>query len=215
MTVVAQHGLMTPLAPPLPADAHLLAWSAADGEFWISGRQDIRIHEVGSQLLHYAAQQEVELNPAAAPLFLGQLHGAELPRWRMAKAAYSACRNGQAIYRPHPAERDVMSRLQHRWWAQRGIRVDHHGGSLLEARAPVVSVFSTGVLEAAASGLPAWVTYPDPPRWLEEFWERYGMSRLGQAPTARPRIALVEPALVAAGVVADLAGSAVRPSNAP
>ena len=33
---------------------------------------------------------------------------------------------------------------------------------------PVVSIFSTGVLEAAIRGIPAWVYHPNPPGWLED-----------------------------------------------
>ena len=49
-----------------------------------------------------------------------------------------------------------------------------------------MSVFSTGVLEAAAQGRDAWVDFPRPPAWLGEFWERYGMHRFGGAPTPAP-----------------------------
>ena len=61
-------------------------------------------------------------------------------------------------------------------------------------------MFSTGVLEAAARGLPAWVDFPDPPAWLREFWDRYGMRHLRRAahagarprPTSSPRVAVAE-----------------------
>ena len=58
--------------------------------------------------------------------------------------------------------------------------VDRSGTPLRELGAPVVSVFSTGVLEAAAAGLPAWVLLRrSARRGSPEFWERYGMSRWG------------------------------------
>ena len=68
-----------------------------------------------------------------------------------------------ATYRPHPSERDRASRRQHARWERAGIRVDRAGGPLAELTTPVVSVFSTGVLEAAARGIPAWVDFPGPP----------------------------------------------------
>ena len=45
----------------------------------------------------------------------------------------------------------------HARWEAAGITIDRSGIPLRELGAPVVSVFSTGVLEAAAAGLPAWV----------------------------------------------------------
>ncbi len=51
---VAQHGALTPFAPPLPRAAHLLAWSEADADFWTAGRQDVQVTAVGSQLLWVA-----------------------------------------------------------------------------------------------------------------------------------------------------------------
>ncbi|MGB8020288.1 MAG: hypothetical protein WCF04_03585, partial [Candidatus Nanopelagicales bacterium] len=45
--VAVQHGLMTPLAPPLPPGGHLLAWSEPDADFWRSGRTDVTSSVVG------------------------------------------------------------------------------------------------------------------------------------------------------------------------
>lgn len=184
---VVQHGLLAPHAPPLPEDAHLLAFSDADAEFWRSGRDDITWDVVGSQLLWTAgagtARQAVQDRP---PVFLGQLHGAELPRSGFARAARQFCIATGAVYRPHPSETDRLSRLQHAVWERRGIKLDRSGVPLAELHAPIASVFSTGVLEAAALGIPAWVTYPLPPVWLKEFWERNGMSQWGSAPTPAP-----------------------------
>ena len=50
----------------------------------------------------------------------------------------------------------------------------------------MVSAFSTGVLEAAARGVPAWVHFLDPPTWLTDFWERYGMHPWGMPPSPPP-----------------------------
>jgi hypothetical protein len=199
--LVGQHGLMTPLAPPLPADAHLLAWSQADADFWWSGRGG-EATVVGSQLLWAAGTNPLtEVGLTATPTYLGQLHGAELPRRHLARAAGQFCSRHGATYRPHPSESDRFSRWQHARWERRGISIDRTGSPLREQRDPVVSVFSTGVLEAAARGVPAWVDFPEPPAWLEEFWERYGMRRYGGDPTPAPARAATEPAAAVAAVL--------------
>lgn len=200
---VVQHGLMTPHAPPLPENAHLLAFSHADAEFWRSGRGDITWDVVGSQLLWTAGSQGTKqvIDEDARPVFLGQLHGAELPRSGFARAATRFCIATGATYRPHPSETDRLSRLQHALWERRGVKLDRSRIPLAELNAPVVSVFSTGVLEAAARGVPAWVTYPSPPGWLEEFWGRYGMSPWGQEPTPPPARPELEPARAIAGTI--------------
>lgn len=202
--VVVQHGLITPHAPPLPQNAHLLAFSEADSAYWSAGRSDVTHEVVGSQLLWDSANKPfspVSPDGIGAPVFLGQLHGAELPRAGFAGAAKSFCLETGAVYRPHPSETDKLSRLQHSLWTRRGISIDRSGTPLSQSKAPVVSVFSTGVLEAAARGLPSWVTYRRPPLWLEEFWERYGMSRWGNSPTSAPQRPDVEPAKVIAGLL--------------
>ncbi|MEI2820711.1 MAG: hypothetical protein V9E81_11075 [Marmoricola sp.] len=94
-----------------------------------------------------------------APVWLGQLHGAELPRTRMAAAAENFCLTYGAIYRPHPAETDRASRRQHQVWKDKGIRFGENA-PLSQTRNPIVSIFSTGVIEAAAMGLPSWVSIP-------------------------------------------------------
>ncbi|MET3708948.1 hypothetical protein ABIB17_003598 [Arthrobacter sp. UYEF6] len=200
--LVVQHGLMTPHAPPLPEDGHLLAFSTADAAFWSSGRQDVTFDVVGSQLLWEAAKRPAtRLDDSERPVFLGQLHGAELPRVGLTRAATTFCTAAGATYRPHPSETDKLSRLQHAWWAKQGIHIDRSGMPLAEVTAPVVSAFSTGVLEAAARGIPSWVTYRRPPRWLEEFWERYDMSRWGSDPTPPPVQGEQEPAAVIARIL--------------
>nr|NLI49513.1 RNA-binding protein [Propionibacterium sp.] len=192
---VVQHGLMTSLAPPLPPDARLLAWSQADADFWRSGRGDVESVVVGSQLLHQAAAAGADhVSRFARPTWLGQLHGAELPRLGMMRAATDFCLREHATYRPHPSERDGLSLLTHAAWERMGIELDRSGVPLFQTNAPVVSAFSTGVLEAAARGVPAWVSYPHPPAWLGEFWERYGLKPWGGEPTPAPALRDIEPA---------------------
>jgi hypothetical protein len=208
-SVVVQHGALTPYAPPLPRGAHLLAWSDADADFWRSGRGDVEHEAVGSQLLWRAGLVTGAGAPSSTSdrrlTYLGQMHAAELSRARLVRAAAAHCRAHDAVYRPHPSERDRLSRLAHDGFRRLGITVD---GSTPLARlaGPVVSVFSTGVIEAAAQGRDAWVDFPRPPAWLAEFWERYGMHRSGRAPTPPPPRPDVEPARRIAEVLREVAG---------
>ncbi len=204
--LMVQHGALTPYAPPLPPDCTVLAWSDEDGEFWRSGRDDVHTETVGSQLLWDAREAASASSSAATgPLtYLGQGHAAELPRIGLIEAALRFCRDSGATYRPHPSERDKLSRLTHAGYRRAGIAVD---GSipLNQLTGPVVSVFSTGVLEAAAQGRDAWVDFPDAPGWLSEFWDRYGMNRFGQAPTPPPARPPVEPAERVARILESVA----------
>ena len=120
--VVPQHGALTPMAPPLPRGAVLCAWSEEDAGFWRSGRTEITSHVVGSELLWQAgrAGHAAGFDPTAAPTYLGQLHGAELPRRDLAAAARDFCRTTGATYRPHPSERDRASRRIHASVGARG-----------------------------------------------------------------------------------------------
>lgn len=205
---VVQHGALTPYAPPLPQGARLLAWSDADADFWRSGRRDVTHEVVGSQLLWRAGLVTGPRAPSSTGeerlTYLGQMHAAELPRGRLVRAAAAYCRSHDAVYRPHPSERDALSRLTHDGYRRLGITVD---GSTPLARlgGPVVSVFSTGVLEAAAQGRDAWVDFPRPPAWLGEFWERYGMHRTGDTPTPAPDRTGSEPARRIAEILAEAA----------
>lgn len=202
---VAQHGALTPVAPPLPPDAHLLAWSDLDAAFWTSGRTDVQMTAVGSQLL-WTASERRDGSPSAGPLtYLGQGHAAEIRRSRLARAALVTCREHGAVYRPHPSERDVTSRAVLAAYDRAGVTVDTRGVPLADLDAPVVSVFSTGVLEAAARGRDAWVDFQRPPAWLGEFWERYAMHRLGTLPTPAPARPEHEPARRVAEVVTEAA----------
>ncbi|GAA2127149.1 prephenate dehydrogenase [Nocardioides bigeumensis] len=203
--VVVQHGLLTPHMAPLPSAAHLLAWSDADAAFWSEGRPDVVTTTVGSQLLWQARRGPSRTAaPGAAPVFLGQLHAAELGRREITRASVSFCRRHGADYRPHPAERDKLSRLQHAWWQRRGIHVSHDDTPVSGIAAPVVSIFSTGVLEAAAHGLPAWTWFPDPPPWLSEFWHRYDLRHWGGPPTPAPAVPDLEPAAAVAAYLEEL-----------
>lgn len=195
--VVVQHGLMTPFAPPLPAESTLLAFSDEDAQFWISGRNDVGYRVVGSQLFYDAARTVPEAEPQRTgeqPIFLGQMHGAELSRASFARAGFTFCTQNNARYRPHPSEKDKLSVLTHALWAKMGIAIDRSGQPLNTLNNPVVSVFSTGVLETAIRGVPAWVYHPHPPQWLQDFWQRYGMSRWGEEPTPAPPQPDIEPA---------------------
>ena len=195
---MVQHGLLVPQAPPLPVGCTLLAFSEADAQFWASGRRDVTTHAVGSQLLYLAAQKaagaEAQKQNDLEPIFLGQMHGAELPRASFAYASHSFLKKFGGVYRPHPSEKDKLSVLTHQLWEKEGIRIDRSGTPLNEVPNPVVSIFSTGVLEAAIRGIPAWVYHPAPPAWLVEFWDRYGMNQWGQEPTPAPVQPNKEPA---------------------
>lgn len=204
--LIVQHGLLTPFQPPLPTHAHLMAWSAADAQFWVSGRSDVTATVVGSQMLQEAASQLADrVSIEQTPTYLGQLHGAELPRRGMARAALTFCRDNDATYRPHPSEIDKLSRLQHSLWERRGINIDRSGTPLREHNGPVVAAFSTGVLEAAARGVPSFVHYPGAPMWLEEFWDRYGMKQWGGSPTPAPWTG-TDPAAAIRAAVLDVIG---------
>ncbi len=212
---VVQHGALTPYAPPLPENAHLLAWTQADADFWRSGRDDVQTTVVGSQLLWRAGHETTAVPADATPVFLGQLHGAELPRWVTGGAAQKFCLQHDAMYRPHPSETDVLSRLQHQVWQRRGIEFAPTDVPLRQVAEPVVAVFSTGILEAAARGGPAWAYAPRAPRWVHEFWERYGMKPYGGDPTPALPIGTGEPAVAIAGLVDPLPGEEPGPSAGP
>lgn len=207
--LVSQHGALTPFAPPLPRAAHLLAWTEADADFWTPERQDVRVTITGSQLLWEAGidRSTTSNGPLSdGPLtYLGQGHAAEIPRAQLVHAALTTCRDHDAVYRPHPSERDAASRLVLAAYSRAGIVVDTDNRALVEVESPVVSVFSTGVLEAAARGRQAWVDFPRPPAWLAEFWERYAMSRLGHEPTPAPARPAMEPALRVARTLVEAA----------
>lgn len=205
---VVQHGLLTPFMAPLPPGAHLLAWSEEDAAFWASGRHDVTHEVVGGQLLWRAAQEPAPAVPSdARPTFVGQLHGVELGRAYMTRVSHDFCVGTGALYRPHPSERDKLSRLTHAAWEREGIEIDRGGTPLFQTGQPVVSVFSTGVLEAAARGIPAWVCTAEnldirrqkthilkSPSWLFAFHDRYSMGKWGQDATSQTCVPTTEPA---------------------
>ncbi|HQY97863.1 MAG TPA: RNA-binding protein [Phycicoccus sp.] len=212
--VTVQHGLLTPHAPPLAEWTTVLAWTEDDGHFWRSGRPNIGVRTVGAQLLWEAAHPVTgppeplsDAERAAPPIYLGQLHGAELPRDALAASARDFCLSTGATYRPHPSETDKASVASHAAWAADGIRIDRSRLPLTHLRRPVVSVYSTGVLEAAAAGLGAWVHFEDPPAWLADFWDRQGMSRWGKQPTRPSALPSVEPAASIASVLQEMLSS--------
>lgn len=204
-STIVQHGALTPYAPPLPPETTLFSWSPEDGDYWRSGRRDVDVRVIGSQLLWQAAREGVRSAGEGADgsgseeadrlVFLGQMHGAELPRRITAGAAIDLCRKEGALYRPHPMEIDVVSRTAHRVMQRAGITFQDSSIPLATMPNPVVAVFSTGVLEAAVRGVPAWVHAPKAPVWVHEFWDRYRMSRWGGTePTRGPEIGADEPA---------------------
>lgn len=206
---VVQHGLLTPYAPPLPRDCTLLAWSEADAEFWRGARHDVEVEVVGSQLLWAAARRPpVHVDPSAPPTFLGQLHAAEIARRELARVSYRFCADHGGVYRPHPSETDRLSRLQHAWWQRRGVDFDTSGVPLDALATPVAAIFSTGILEAAAAGRPAWAYHPDPSVWVAELWDRYGLHRWGDEPTPPPEIPATEPGQRIAAILSAAADHA-------
>lgn len=195
--LVIQHGVLTPHAPPLPSETILLAWSTDDLAFWADGRSDVTGAAVGAQILWQARSERDRVAPAARAgrrvTFLGQLHGAELPRAATRRSVATLKKDTAVRYLPHPGETDFASTLQHRAWQLRGVEVLARR-PLVDLGGPVVAHFSTGVLEAAALGTPAFAFCAEPPTWLREFWQRYGMSEWGSNEPTKISLPQVEPA---------------------
>ena len=178
-----------------------MAWTEDDVNFWTAGSAVTSARVVGSQLLWHARSSRLQMPSAegrGALTFLGQLHGAELPRSLTRKSIAHLLNEGEIIYRPHPAEADIASRLQHRRWRLMGVDVSS-SKPLHESPGPVLAHFSTGLLEAAAGGLPAFGYCQRPPAWLEELWTRYRIAQWGldseptkiQFPTEEPSQAVL------------------------
>ncbi|MGL5810858.1 MAG: hypothetical protein ACRCYQ_13020 [Nocardioides sp.] len=202
---VIQSTVLTPHSAPLAPEGQPLAWTDADATFWQEG--SARAHQkatvVGSQLLWSAAQHALpEPDPATATTYLGQLHEPHLGYKQMAKAAEDFCLRHGAVYRPHPAENDRRVRSVHERLVRLGVSLDQSSTPVGRFDGPVVGAYSTGVLEAAARGLPAWVEFPQPPAWLRELWERYRMFQHGGEPTPPPVVTGFEPAY-AVGITLD------------
>ena len=203
---VLQSGSLTPYTAPLPPETTVLAWSRADGEFWRSGREDLVVRAIGSQRLwqaHHEGRPEragpredadpadddrPDDRPDERVVFLGHLSDEALSRRLSVRAATTFCRRHGGRYRPGPDDTDPGSRLAHQLLRRRGVEFVAPDGM---RTAPVAAVRSVEVLEAASRGIPAWVHAPDPPTWLREYWERYGMRRYG-GPEATPAPALPE-----------------------
>lgn len=198
---VIQHGLLTPVAPPVPRGARILAWTEADAEFWSGRRSDITSIVVGSQMLWAAGSAPKISASDERPIMLGQLHGVELSRQSTFTTYWNFCRRFPSDYRPHPNESDVVSRGLHEVMKRGGITFEISGESLVELARPVVSIFSTGTLEVAQRGLPAWVTHPRPEPWLRNFWNRYGLAEWGSDPTPPWPEPPIEPAAAVAAAV--------------
>jgi len=191
---VVQHGILTPFAPPLAQGTRLLAWNEADARFWCDGRADTSAIVVGSQTFWEARESGVSLDSRAPFCFLGQLHGAELARSVTRRTVRALRGAGPFAYRPHPAEDDLMSRLDHWRWRHQGVSIVDQTTPLLDLRAPVGAIFSTGILEAAAAGLPAFGVCQAPPRWVSELWERYEIEPLGSSTGTKVRVEATQPA---------------------
>ncbi|MDY6054796.1 RNA-binding protein [Micrococcus sp.] len=204
---VVQHGLLAVSTPPVPRAATLYAFTAQDAAWWAQGRTDVQAVPVGSALLEHARRAAPAPgagdHDAGPGVFLGQLHGAELPRTDFVRAAEEYLRATGAVYRPHPAERDRLSRAQHARWEGAGVVLDRTGVPLASTTGPVAAVFSTGILEAAQAGRPAWAVHPDPPAWLEGFWERYGITRWTPGTPPSPTPPLSSPTPDPAAAIAD------------
>jgi hypothetical protein len=195
--VVVQHGVVTPFAPPLPEGCHLFAWTPEDAEFWVSGRTDVTTTVVGSQIIWDAGVARRPPGEPEGPVcFLGQLHGPELSRSTTIRSVAELARAGPLAYRPHPGETDLVSKLVHRRWQHQGIRIEPPTGKLGEKNTPVAGIFSTGILEAAASGRAAFGFCARPPSWLPEFWDRYKIKQFGTHEPTRVEIPPQEPASV-------------------
>lgn len=183
---VLQHGLLTPFAPPLPHGTHLLAWTPQDAEFWMADRPDTRATATGSHMLSSARVQRTTLSEDPAtdrPLFLGQMHGAELDWAVKIRSALEFCRATDALYRPHPSETSRLSRAVHSALRAADIEIDTSASPLAEWNGAVAGMFSTGLLESAAAGQRTYGFASRAPLWVEEFWTRYGIGQWSQSPT--------------------------------
>lgn len=207
--LVVQHGALTPYSPPPMGGDIVLAWSESDAQMWTAGRSGVDVSVVGSQMIWTAAQHRKDArapeNDAPPPeiVFLGQLHGAELPRRTTLDSVRQLRQETILTYRPHPAETDLLSRLQHRWWQSQGVKVSSAAVPLTEHEVPVVAHFSTGLLEAAASGVAAYGYCAQAPIWIRGFWERYGITEWGSGRETRLPITSREPAQLVADWVVD------------
>lgn len=202
--LVIQHGALTPYAPPLPSGCVLLSWSHEDGAFWTSGRSGIDSRVVGSQMLWFAAQGPRRCSEGDSLTFLGQLHGAELPRAVTVRTVSMLRGQAKLVYQAHPGERDLLSRLQHARWRRTGLLV-RPGSGLRDVTGSVIGIFSTGILEAAAMGLTSFAVCEGPPPWIREFWTRYRVAVWGTGGQTVVELPDREPALACADAIMEFA----------
>lgn len=208
--LVVQHGVLTPWSPPAPERAFLLAWTDRDLAYWRGGRAGVTGVTVGSQLLWEASQKgatgalDAVSQTTREVVFLGQLHGAEMRRKDTVRSVRELNARYHLQYRIHPGETDVLSRSQHRYWLSQGVEIVR-GQGLTDVRGPVLSHFSTGLLEAANMGLPAFAYSAAPPAWLSSLWDRYELSVWEKDSSATQPVEVVrQPSLVVADVVESM-----------
>lgn len=201
--LVIQHGILTPWSPPPPHGATVLSWSEVDAAFLGVGRPDLSVQVVGSQLLFEAAGATRPTLVDSTPIFLGQLHGAELARSVTIATVEELGERGPLIYRPHPAEVDRRSRRQHRRWSEKGLVIDWSTTPVHQLTHPITGIFSTGLLEAAAVGLPATGACVSPEPWILDLWDRYGIATT-DAEATKVDPPFVAPAVTIAELIDDL-----------
>ena len=114
-------------------------------------------------------------------------------------------RHGPLVYRPHPSEIDALSRAGHLLWRLRGVEVTPPDDPRIDSsQSLVVSIFSTGILEAAAAGRRSFRFCVDPPAWLAELWNRYAMAPLGSSTPTVVETSSIEPAAMIADAVEEV-----------
>ncbi|MEI8081229.1 MAG: hypothetical protein WCI74_05230, partial [Actinomycetes bacterium] len=175
-------------------------------DYWRSGRASVAGSVCGSQMLWNVGRSAGlpegyrRQNSGSGVVFLGQLHGLELPR-RVTRQSVSSLRRASPVYyRPHPGETDRASRVQHRLWQSQGVKLVE-GGAMSTLRYPVLAHFSTGILEAAAAGVPSYGYCAQPPAWLLELWNRYQIAQWGETEPTHVCLTTAEPAAAIADVV--------------
>ena len=198
--VAVQHGAADADAPPLPRGARAVRVERGRRRVLAVRPHDVRGRRgrlpaaLGGRRGHAAGHRD----PTTAPTFLGQLHGAELPRARLAAAAATFCR---ATSTPPTVRTPASATGRSRW--RRTPAGDAAGSPstgpasrCASWRAPRSSACSPPACSRRPRrGVPAWVDFPRPARLAGRSsgsvtaWHR-GRHRPRQRPT-RPD---VEPA---------------------
>ena len=204
--VTAQHGLLTPYAPPLAEGTTLLAWSEADADFWRSGRDDVadRSPSARSCCGRPASAAACHGRPGRCPGLPRPAARGRAAHASCRRAAEAFCRESGAIYRPHPSERD--RRLSGAHTRRRG-RGDHRR-PVRHARCASSAPGRERLLHRGARGRRAR------PARLGRLPRRAAVAAgvlaalrhapAGEAPDARPRRPAVEPARRAASVLEEM-----------